>query len=449
MTLKQSSLSHGFGDEYANAVGALPGANESWIDGLRQTSRALLGSQGLPGPKVEAWKYTSLNQIAKIPFIPAAQADDVDVSALPHQAHELDGALKVVFVNGVYRADLSDSVSELGDGVSLSPLSHVLKADPNSLKDILGVVSHPSHSFTDAMNTGYMEHGIVLRVGSKTMLERPIHLLSIGASGAQPGVFHPRFEVILDSGSKATVIESHIGLPGQPYLSNPVSEISVSEDASLNHYTLISEDSDAFHLGSTRATVEMNARYESFILSLGGRIARREISVRLNGDRAATVVDGAYGLSGEQHSDITSEIVHSKPDTTSNQTVKGVLGGTSRGVFQGRVHVAREAQRTDGRQLHKALLLNRGPEVDCKPELEIYADDVQCAHGATTGEMDENHIFYLLSRGIDEETARAMLVEGFLDEVILDITDSAVRGLVLDSVSSWLVRQKISAVGSL
>lgn len=449
MTLTRSKPDQTFGDEYANAVGALPGANEPWIDALRKTSRAIIGAQGFPGPKVEAWKYTSLNQFAKIPFIPAAQADDVDVSALPHSVPSLDGAVKVVLVNGVYREDLSDSVLELGTGASLRPLSEVFKNDPSSLKDVLGAGSQRSDSFISAVNTGFMEQGVVLSLDSNVVLKHPIHLISIGASGSQPGSFHPRFELVLGTGSKATVLESHLGLPGQPYFSNSVTEAFVGEDAALRHYTLIGEDSDAFHLGCTSVTAEKNARYESFILSLGGHLVRREVRVCLEGEGGAAVVDGAYGLSGEQHSDITSEIVHLAPDSTSNQTVKGVLGGTSRGVFQGRVHVAREAQRTDGRQLHKALLLNRGPEVDCKPELEIYADDVQCAHGATTGEMDDNHIFYLLSRGIDEETARAMLVEGFLDEVILEIADEDVRGLVLDSVSGWLARQKIAAVGAL
>jgi Fe-S cluster assembly protein SufD len=448
MTKLQATSDQVFGDTYANAVGALPGANEPWIDSMRQTSRALVGAQGFPGPKVEAWKYTSLNQVAKVPFIPATRADDVDVSSLPLGVPVIGNAFKVVFVNGIYRGDLSDSFDDLDGGVSLKPFADVLKTDPSALKGVLGSSAAVGQSFTTALNTGFMEQGVVLHVAKNIVLERPFHLISIGASGAEPGAFHPRFNLSLEQSSSATVIESHVGLPGQSYLSNPVTEILLKEEAVLRHYTNVGEDSDAFHLGRTSVTVGENAKYESFVLSLGGQLVRREIQVSLEGVSASAIVDGVYGLSDKQHSDITSEILHLAPHTTSNQVVKGVLGGESRGVFQGRVHVAREAQKTDGRQLHKALLLNLGPEVDCKPELEIYADDVQCAHGATTGEMDQNHIFYFLSRGIDEETARALLVEGFLDEVVLDIGEETVRKMVLGLVSSWLARQKIVAVSA-
>lgn len=430
-----------FGEAYANAAGALPGATESWIDGLRQTSRALIATQGLPGRQVEAWKYTSLNALAKTSFIPAAKADDVDVQSIPLNAPGLEGALTLVFVNGQFRADLSDAVDDAGEGVTLRLLSEALKDSDGTLKPVLGSCADQGSSFVAALNTAYMEDGIVLRLEAGISLERPVYVLSIGASGAESGAYHPRIEVSLGEGASATVIESHIGLPGQSYLSNPVTEVALSRDSHLKHYTLVSEDSDAYHLGRTAVVGESKSNYESFILSLGGALVRREALVRLEEVEASAVVDGAYALADKQHSDIASEILHVAPDTISNQTVKGVLGGESRGVFQGRVHVAREAQRTDGRQLHKALLLNRGPEVNCKPELEIYADDVQCAHGATTGEMDANHVFYLMSRGIDEETAQAMLIEGFLDDVIFDISDEAIQGLVLDLVKAWLAKQ--------
>ncbi len=449
MTAVKSITSSTFGDTYANAVGALPGANEPWVDGLRQMSRAILGGQGMPGPKVEAWKYTSLNAIAKTPFIPASTVDDVDVMSLPVNVPLLEGALKVVFVNGVYRHDLSDQIEGLQAGTVLSPFADVLKSRPDSLKDVLGTVMEPGQSFTAAMNTGFMEQGAVVHLSKEVNLKQPVQLLSIGASGLRPGAFHPRFEINLEEGAQATVVECHVGLPGQAYLSNSASEIILGGRAALNHYTIVSEDSEAFHLGRTAVAVDHNATYDSFVLSLGGKLVRREVHVRLEGEGAAATVDGAYGLSGKQHSDISSEILHLAPETKSNQIIKGVLGGESRGVFQGRIHVARAAQGTDGRQLHKALLLNRGPEVDCKRELEMYADDVQCAHGATTGEMDQEHIFYLLSRGIDEKTARALLVEGFLNDVIFSVSDESARNLILDMVKAWLARQRILAVGEL
>lgn len=437
-----------FGDDYANAVGALPGATEAWVDGLRKTARAVLETNGLPTRKTESWKYTSLNEVVKTPFVPAAKAEDVDVTSVPVTIPLLENALKIVLVNGVYRPDLSDSLAVEQDGVALESLSSLLRESPQDLKQVLGAVVKPGQSEIAALNTGYMEDGVVLRVDGGTELEVPVHVVSIGAAGAAPCLFHPRFTIALGQGAKAVFLESHVGLPGQPYLTNALTEVVLDAQSQLKHYTLIGDDSDAYHLGQTAVHVDQAADYSSFILSMGGKLVRREVRVNLHDLHARARVDGAYGLNGKQHSDIHSEIMHNAPDTVSHQIVKGVLGGLSHGVFQGRIHVDRCAQGTDGRQLHKALLLEKGPEVNCKPELEIYADDVQCAHGATTGELDKDHIFYLMSRGIAEPAARALLIEGFLDDVVFGIEHEGVQELVLKSVKSWLARQSSLVGGS-
>ena len=448
MTMAKTRLSLPFGDTYANAVGVLPGANESWIDGLRNTSRSILRSQGLPTRKNEAWKYTALGELAATPFIPASRAEDVDVTQVPVTVPFVEGALKLVFVNGVFRADLSDPLNQLSDEAVVRPLSEALSFIPQDLKKILGSVSETGSSIVAALNTGFIEDGLLLRVKAGTELKEPIHVVSIGASGVAPGSFHPRFEVELEASSQATFIESHVGLPGQPYLANAVTEVVVGEGAKLGHYTIINDDTDAYHLGQTAVFIDRAGKYESFILSMGGKLVRREVKINLEEDHGEARVDGVYGIADKQHSEIVSEMLHKAPHTLSSQVVKGALSGESRGVFQGRVHVAREAQKTDGRQLHKALLLNKGPEVDCKPELEIFADDVQCAHGATTGELDKEQIFYLASRGIDEGTARALLIEGFLNEVVLNISHKPSQRLILDTVKSWLVRQNQASSGS-
>lgn len=432
---------HPFGELYANASGALPGANEAWIDGLRQTARARLGAEGFPTSKDEAWKFTPLNAVRNTDFVPAERAADVDVTEVPITAPRLDGAFHVVLINGRFSQDLSDDLSSLPDGVSIDVLNDVFVRDPSAVKADLGGLSAPADSFTSALNTAFMEHGLVVRFHRSEQAQPRIHVVSIGASGSQPVAFHPRLLISADAQAKGLVVESHIGLPGQSYLNNPVTEVYVHDSAEIQHYTVVGEDADAFHLGRTAVQCARNASYTSFVLSLGGALVRRDIKVDLIEQGADVRVDGAYALSGDQHSDITSEIRHLVPHTRSNQVVKGVLAGDSRGVFQGRIYVERGAQGTDGRQLHKALLLNRGPEVDSKPELEIYADDVQCAHGAATGEMDEDHLFYLMSRGIDEQTARALLVEGFLDDVIFDIADEGAKTLIHDLVKRWLQRQ--------
>ncbi len=437
MTLT-TKIDHPFGADYANSVGTSSGTQDSWVETLRQTSRAVLESQGMPNRKMEAWKYTSLTELAKTAFIPAALADDVDVASIPITIPQVPGAQRFVCVNGIFRADLSDDVAEIEQGCVVQSLAHVFAQPSSSLKKSIGTVSHPECSPVTTLNTSFVEDGLSIDVKDGVVVENPIHIISIGASGAHPGSFHPRNVIRLAPASQATVIETHTGLPGQPYLTNPVTEVVIEPDARLNHFIIASDDSHGSHLGRNDVRVNRRGHYDSFVLSMGGALTRREIRVELKEQDAQAKVDGAYGVHGAQHSDIYSEIYHLAPGTVSRQTIKGVLAGTSQGIFQGRIHVAREAQGTDGRQLHKALLLNPGPEVDCKPELEIFADDVQCAHGAATGELDTDHIFYLMSRGIDEQTARALLIEGFLDDVVLNITHPDSQRLILDTVKSWL-----------
>lgn len=442
MVITTDKSNQAFGDMYAKAVGELPGASEQWINGHRQESFDIIRSGGLPNQKDEAWKYTSLNTLVNTSFIPAARADDVDVTHLPVTLPLIGGAVRVVLVNGAFRDDLSQGITlENSQGRILMPLAEVFDHSPAYLKPILGTVAKPGKSAIAALNTSYMEDGLLLKLGDSMRLDNPIHVVSIGASGAHAGSFHPRIEVKLGRDAQATLVESHIGLPGQPYLSNALSEIDVGEHARLNHYVIVSEDSDAFHLGRSDIHVASDGQYNSFVLSMGGALVRREAHVTFGGIGATARVDGAYGISGSQHSDIHSEIMHCAPSTSSTQTIKGVLAGKSHGVFQGCIHVAKEGKGTDGRQLHKALLLNQGPEVNCKPELEIYAEDVQCAHGATTGELDEHQLFYLLSRGIDEAKARALLIEGFLDDVVLKVEHQEAQQLILETVKNWLAAQ--------
>ena len=437
MTLS-TKIEHPFGANYTNSVEARSSTQGSWVDAMRQASRAVFESQGLPSRKVEAWKYTSLTELAKTDYIPAARADDVDVTTIPVTIPQMPGAMRLVFVNGVYRADLSDDVGEIEEHCKVQPIAQSFEQSSQSLESRFGAVSQPECSALTALNSSFVEDGVSIDVQGGASVERPIHIISIGASGAHPGSFHPRNIITLSPGSRATVIETHTGLPGQPYLTNPITEAVVGPEACLNHFIAVSDDGDGSHLGRTDVRVNRQGRYDSFVLSMGGALTRREVRVELVERGAQANVDGAYGVHDAQHSDIYSEIYHLAPGTKSEQTIKGVLAGTSRGVFQGRIHVAREAQGTDGQQLHKALLLNSGPEVDCKPELEIFADDVQCAHGAATGELDAEHIFYLMSRGIDENTARALLIEGFLDDVVFNISHQDSKKLILDTVKGWL-----------
>ncbi len=428
-------LDHAFGAAYAKRLGGLPGAATTALDALRQRARVTLGTDGLPGPKLEEWRFTPLRGLAKIPFIPAASAEDIEVSDVPLSVPKIAGAARIVLVNGVYRPDLSDQDFS---GVSVSPLS-TKNVDG---RELLGHLATPSAAPLVALNTAYMAEGIALHVHGAA---KPIHLVSIGASGAEPAAFHPRVLIVAEANSSLTLIETHVGLPGQPYFSNPVTEIVLGSGAAVRRYVEVAEDADAFHLATTAVAVAENATFEAFHLGLGGALVRQETHVAFAGTDATVKLHGAYALSGKSHHDFTTVIDHHVPSCKSNQIFKGVVADDAHGVYQGRIHVARDAQKTDARQLHKALFLNRGPKVDCKPELEIYADDVQCAHGAATGEIDPDHLFYLLSRGIDPERARNLLVEGFLADAVNEISDETVRDVFVGQIAGWLKKRGVQS----
>jgi len=397
-----------FGEDYAKRAGVAP-----WRGAL-------------PGPRVEEWKFTPLRDVTKIPFIPASAVDDVDVTEIPFAVPVIPGARRVVLVNGVYRADLSDKAAE----------AKSLRKSPQAAK----LVDLPMA----ALNAAYAQDGVVVRTAKDTKADT-IHIISIGASGAEPVAFHPRLIIDIAPGSSATVVESHVGLPGQSYLANPVAEITVGANATLRRYVHVAEDSEAFHLAAAVVNLSASATYEGFQLGMSGHTVRQEVHIAFTAEGASATLNGAYALSGRTHHDFTTFMDHRVPHCNSAQVFKGVLDGSSHGVYQGRILVARDAQKTDARQLHKAMFLNRGPQVDVKPELEIFADDVQCAHGAATGEIDHDHMFYLMSRGIDPDAARGLLVEGFLAESLIGITDDAVRDAFGGLIDVWLKRRAAGA----
>ncbi len=429
-------LNHPFKEAYAARVVALPG-----MDDVRQIARGVLNAAGLPGPKSEAFKFTPVTDLAKIPFIPASAVDDVDVQSVPSHVPQIDGAKRIVLVNGIFNAALSDKIEIAG--LRVETLPEALKRDAAGVKPMLGALALSSSSQLVALNAAYMTNGLVIRA-EKNFAGATLHVVSIGAAGAEPVAFHPRNLIVLESGAQLTLIESYVGLPGQSYLANPVTEISLAANAHLKRYVSVVEDADAFHFATTSAALAAHSTLEAFHVGLGGAKVRQEIRASFNGEGASAIVNGVYALADKQHHDFTTVMDHVVPHTNSTQLVKGVVDGQSHAVFQGRVLVAKDAQKTDARQLHKAMFLSKGPAVDCKPELEIFADDVQCAHGAATGELDENHLFYLMARGIDAETARALLVAGFLEDAVSSISHEAVRAVFSEMVQGWLKRRNAS-----
>ena len=346
-------------------------------------------------------------------------------------------AHRLAFVDGRFRADLSH-LGALPDGVELTSLAALLAADPGALVGRLGAGAADERAAMVALNTALMGDGFVLRLKPGTVVEDPIEILFIGTAQAGPVAYCPRNLVVAEPGSRATIIEDHLGHAGRVYFANGVTEIFLEAGAGVRHYKVQDESLGAFHLHATHARLDRDASYESFVLSLGARLSRHEIHVVLDGPGVDCRLDGAYVARGDQHVDNTTLIDHAKPRTTSRETYKGVLDDAARAVFQGTVMVRADAQKADGHQRNHTLLLSDKAEIDTKPALQILADDVKCAHGATAGALDDDVIFYLRCRGIAEAEARRMLIAAFLDEVIDGVGAEVVRTAFRDKVSGWL-----------
>jgi Fe-S cluster assembly protein SufD len=401
---------------YDGLTGHLPGDPAP-----RRAGADILRQFGLPTRREEAWKYTSLSAIADERFhepLTSATGGEADLPDL-----SLFGdAPRLVFEQGRFDA-----------GRSILPA----KVDVSGFAQAadFGSLARPERDRLVALNTMLAEDGAILRV-PEGMDGGVLLLVSIGRDiHATPIAFHPRHAIRLGAGSALTVVEICAG-QGK-YLHNPVTEIVVGAGATLRHVRLQTESKDAFHLATIYADVAEGGAYEEFTLSCGGLVARTEIHARLHGRHAHVALNAAQILGGAQHSDFTTVVSHDAPDCTSRQTVKHVLGGASRGVFQGKIEVARAAQKTDGYQMNQALLLSPDAEIDCKPQLEIYADDVKCSHGATVGELDAEQLFYLTSRGIPKAEARAILVRAFLAEALDVVENVAARSLLERSIESW------------
>lgn len=431
-------------DRFEQARGRLPGAGTPWIDALRGGGLAAFRDRGIPNRKVEAWKYTDLRRLTKLGFAPAPVVEGPlpdDLSARLAEASKSGQDPLFVLVNGRFRGDLS-RLSGLPKGVEIASLAGALAAGDDLLSSHLGQLINADDKPFAGLNTAMMADGMVLRLKRDAVLERPLRLVSIAAPGAgdaaQVPVFFPRHLIVCGANSRATVIETHLGPDGAAWLADSVTEVTVGEGARLNHYRRQADGTGAFNIGTALVRLSKDATYDGFALATGADLSRYELSAALDGPGGDCRINGAYlGRHGQQI-DNTTFIDHIAPDCRSRQVYKGVLDDQARGVFQAKIGVRREAQRTDGHQLNKALLLSRGAEIDSKPELEIFADDVKCSHGATAGEIDRQALFYLRSRGIGEADARALLIEAFVRDAVEEIGDETAREEFDAAIRAWL-----------
>jgi Fe-S cluster assembly protein SufD len=396
-------------------AGAAPAA----LAGLRAQGAADFDRLGLPTPRAERWKYTSLAPLESLELKPGGTD--------PLPAALLEGADRIVLGGRIER-----SVGTLPDGVHLGGIADA----PAAARALLGTLASSETEPLVALNAALAEDALVLFVPAGVALARPIELVVPTQSGA---AYYPRQLVVLEANASATIVERHEGA-GAGFV-DLTAEIAIGAGARLRHWR-VQAAGEARRIVTSAVRVGRDASYRAFTLTLGGRLVRNQCDARIDGDGAEVELDAAYLIGGDSHVDTTTRVVHGAEHGTSRQTVKGVLDGHSRGVFQGKVLVEHGAQKTDGYQLSRALLLSRDAEVDVKPELEIYADDVKCSHGATTGRLDEDALFYLRARGIPADVARALLVEAFVAEAIERVDDETVRDALLALAAGRLARDQ-------
>jgi len=417
-----------------------PGQNQGWLRKLREDSFARFCEVGFPTTHDEDWRFTNVSAIAQTAFrLPEAAAK---VSAQQIEPYRLPGAAcQLVFVNGRFDAKLS-FVSSLPKGVSVGSLAEEIRRDPKPLEKHLGQYLNTQRDVFCALNTAFLEDGAYVHIGRGTVLEAPVYLLFVTTASDAPLMTHPRNLIIAEEDSQATVVEDYVSLGGGVAFSNAATELVAGEHTVLSHYLIEREHTDAYNVSTLRLQQGRSANVASHPVLLGGGLVRNNVHPVLAGEGADCLINGLFIGNGRQHMDNYMLVEHASPHCGSRQFYNGILDGHSRGVFHGRIIVHKDAQKTDAKQTNRNLLLSDDAQIDTKPQLEIYADDVKCTHGATIGQIEEDELFYLRSRGIDEPAARRLLLLAFASECLERMKPGPARTRVEELVNEWLFHIK-------
>ena len=415
-------------ESYIGAFDALASAPPvpAAVRAMRRAALERFAALGFPTTHDEDWHYTSVSPIAGQEFMPlTARSGSVRRADLAPFTFGATGWHTMVFVNGRYAPDLSDR-GGLPAGVTLMDLATAWSDAPEAAAQVGTLTSFENSAFT-ALNTAFMVDGAVVRVAHGVEVDRPIHLLFVTDAAAAQAMMHPRNLVVLGRHARATVIESYVSTSDALYLCNPVTEVTVGDGATLRHFKMQREGARAFHVGTIETRQARDSHYVSFSFAAGAALSRTNIYTTLGGEGGGATLNGLYMLGGEQHCDHQTQIIHAQPNCFSRELYKGVLDDRSHGVFNGKVLVHPIAQKTDGKQTNNTLLLSDTAQIDTKPQLEIFADDVKCTHGATVGQIDQLALFYLESRGIGHALARRLLTYAFAADVLETIEVDEVR----------------------
>ncbi len=387
----------------------------AWFRVTRRAAAAAFDRMGFPTTRDEEWRFTNVAPIARIPIAPAPAAAVSLDEARGFVVPGLDGPV-MVFVNGRYAPDLS-TLDSAAAGLTLATLADAIRRGDEALTRQLGRYADAGSRAFPALNTALFEDGALIRVADDTILQGAVQVVFLSTAAELPAMSHPRVLVILGRNSQARLVETFGGVGPARGLTNAVTEVFVGDGSVLDHYRLQRESESAFHVGHTQFQLGRSSRSSSHAIAIGGLIARHEAVAVLGDEGADCVLNGLYLADGTRLVDNHTEIDHAMPHGTSHEVYKGILGGRARGVFNGRIRVRPDAQKTDARQTNRTLLLSEDAQVNTKPQLEILANDVKCTHGATVGQLSDDALFYLRARGIGLDDAKSLLVRAFAADV--------------------------------
>jgi Fe-S cluster assembly protein SufD len=392
-------------------------ASPAWLKALRESAIGIFDRLGFPDQNDEDWKYTSVEPIISQPFERKRRSEAVSVEAILPRAFADAACNRLVFVNGTFAPELS-LWRDVPANVRVQSLADAIRRDEQILAPYLAACARHEREAFFALNTAFMEDGAVVIVPSNCRLENPLHLIFVANAGEKRIALYPRNLLLVGSGSEVKIVESYLGLGTGAYFVDAVTELVGEENSSIDYYRLQRESDTGFHVGAVDARLKRNCRFTSHAITLAGSLVRNDVHVALEGEGSECILNGMYLLDGREHVDNHTEIEHMRPRTTSFELYKGILSGHAHGVFNGKIVVHKDAQKTDARQTNKNLLLSEHAAVNTKPQLEIHADDVKCSHGSTIGQLDADALFYLRSRGLDSDEAQSLLSYAFASDVV-------------------------------
>jgi Fe-S cluster assembly protein SufD len=418
-------------------------ASASWFAPLRRAAMDRFAAVGFPTTRDEDWRFTNVAPIAQTEF-QAAPKEAVTLAPeaiAPMLFRDLRG-IRLVFVDGRFAPRLSDTPGP--SGLVIRSLAAAMTADRSALQWHLGRYADTQQDPFSALNTAFLDDGAYVSVPAGAILEDPIHLLYVSTAGGTPRITHPRNLIVTGENSQASVLEDYVSLADGMHFTNSVTELVVGENSVISHYHIARENRQAFHIARLRSEQARSSNLTSHTVLLGGALVRRNIHPVLAGEGSDCLINGLYMPTGRQHMDNFMRVEHQSPHCSSRQEFKGILDGQAHAVFHGRIIVHKAAQKTDAKQTNMNLLLSEEAQIDTKPQLEIYADDVKCTHGATIGQINEDAVFYLRSRGLSAAAARALLLYAFAGESLQHMKLAPVRRHLETLVAEWLPQGKLA-----